>query len=165
MMQPMDERPYLPNYDPKFCQKVGKWAAASCVVWLTIALLTLILVDPSNSRCPGWIIYAGNGEGMSLWLFVGMFTALPTIWICFVVLRWERFSQKVYDAAADNYQPFMTPKFLYDSFKPDPVTFPHNLMFVAVFVLWSLFCTAPLWVMLTNCTDLPTLSGLPQKQP
>ena len=74
----MDERPYLPNYDPKFCQKVGKWAAASCVVWLTIALLTLILVDPSNSRCPGWIIYAGNGEGMSPWLFVGMFTALPT---------------------------------------------------------------------------------------
>lgn len=139
----MDQRPYLPNYDPDFCRKVGRWAAASCVVWLTISLLILSLVDPSNSRCPGWTIYARNGAATSLWFLVGFLTALPTIWICFVTLRWERFSQKVYDSAAGTYQPFMVPKFLSDSFKPDPVTFPHNRMFVVVFVGWSLSARAP----------------------
>jgi hypothetical protein len=43
----------------------------------------------------------------------------------------------VYNAAADTYQPFMMPKFLYDRYKPDPFTFPHNLMFVVVTVGWS----------------------------
>ena len=153
-MQPMDDRPFLPNYNPDFCRKVASWAAASCLVWLTILLLILTLVDPSKGRCPGWTIYAENGAATSMWFLAGMFTALPTFWICFVALRWERFSQKIYDTAADNYQPFMTPKFLYDSFKPDPITFPHNQMFVAVFVGWSLFCTSPLWMMLGNCTNL-----------
>ena len=55
--------------------------------------------------------------------------------------------------AADTYQPFMMPKFLSDSFKPDPVTFPHNRMFVVVFVGWSLFCMSPLWMMLGNCSN------------
>jgi hypothetical protein len=50
-----------------------------------------------------------------------------------------------YDAAADTHQPFMTLKFLYDRYKPDPITFPHNLVFVVVFVGWSLFYTGPLW--------------------
>ena len=155
----MDERPYLPNYDPDFCLKVAKWGAATCVGWLTIALLILTLVDPSNSQCPGWIIHAKNGQATSLWLLMGMFTALPTIWICFVVLRWERFSQMIYDTAAGTYQPFMTPKFLYDRYKPDPFTFPHNRVFVAVNVGWSLFCTGPLWMMLTNCTNVPRYLG------
>jgi len=155
----MDERPYLPNFDPDFCLKVAKWAAATCVVWLTIELLVLTLADPSNSRCPGWAIHAKNGEATSLWFLVGMFTALPTIWICFVLLRWKRFSQTVYDTAAGTYQPFMTPKFLYDRYKPDPVIFPHNLVFVVVCVGWSLFCTGPLWLMLANCTDLPAYLG------
>jgi hypothetical protein len=150
----MDERPYLPNYDPDFCRKVARWSAVSCVVWLIISLLILSFVDPSGSRCPGWIIYAENGSATSLWLLVGMFTALPTIWICFIALRWERFSQKVYDAAADTYEPFMMPKFMYDYHKPDPVTFPHNSVMVAVFLLWSLFCTSSLWIMLGNCTSL-----------
>ena len=153
-MQSMNERPYLPNYDPKFCRKVARISAVSCVVWLMIMLLTLIFVDPSKGKCPGWTIYAQNGAATSLWLLAVMFTALPTFWICFISLRWERFSQKIYDAASDNYQPFLAPKFLYDSFKPDPVFFPHNQVFVAVCVGWSLFCTSPFWLMLGNCTNL-----------
>jgi hypothetical protein len=155
----MDERPYLPNYDPDFCLKALKWGAAACVGWLITALLILTLVDPSNSQCPGWTIRAKNGQATSLWFLVGLFTALPTIWICFVVLRWERFSRTVYDSAAGTYQPFMTPKFLYDRYKPNPVTFPYNPVFVAVSVGWSLFCTGPLWIMLTNCSNLPRYLG------
>jgi hypothetical protein len=64
---------------------------------------------------------------------VGLFAVLPTIWICIIVVRWKHFSQRVHDSAAGTYRPFiMTPKFLYDRYKPDPVTFPHNLLFVVV---------------------------------
>lgn len=155
----MDERPYLPNYDPDFCFEVAKWGAATCVGWLAIALLILTLIDPSTSRCPGWTIYTTKGDAISLWALVGLFTALPTIWICYVVLRWERFSQKIYDSAAGTYQPFMTPSSLYDRYKPDPVTFPHNTVFVFMMVGWSLFCTGPLWLMLANCADIPRYLG------
>jgi hypothetical protein len=157
----MDERPYLPTYDPDFCLKVARWGAATCVGWLTIAVLLLALVDPSNSRCPGWTIYTRNGQATSLWFFVGMFTALPTIWICFVVLRWKRFSQRVYDNAAGTYRGFpnLMPKVLYDRYNPDPFTFPYNPVFVVVIAVWSMFCTGPLWMMLSNCTNLSRYLG------
>jgi hypothetical protein len=148
----MDEHRYLPNYDPDFCLKVTKWGAVSCVAWLILTLLILGLVDPSG--CPGWIIHSKNGQASSLRAFFGIFTALPTIWICFIVVRWKHFSQKVYDSAADSYQPFMMPKLLYERFKPDPVIFPYNRVFVVTIVGWSLFCTNSLWMMLGNCTNL-----------
>src|ERR1700741_489609 len=109
----MDECQRLPNYDPAFCLRVAKWGAATCLAWVTIAVCILAFVDPINSRCPGWTIYDKNGQASSLWLAVGLFTAVPTFWICFIVLRWKRFSQKVYDAAVGKYTPFM-PKALYD---------------------------------------------------
>jgi hypothetical protein len=155
----MDERPHLPNYDSGFCLKVAKWGAAICLGSLTIALLILTLVDPSSSQCPGWTLYTTKGGAISLWVLVGLFTGLPTIWICYIVLRWERFSRTFYDTAAGTRQPFMTPKFLYDRYKPDPVTFPHNDVFVVVMVGWSLFCTGPLWLMLANCTDISRYLG------
>jgi hypothetical protein len=157
----MNERPNLPFYDPDFCLRVAKWGAASCVGWLTIALLILTFVDPSNSRCLGWTIYTTKGAATSLWILVGMFTALPTIWICFIVLRWERFSQKIYDNAAGTYRPYpnLMPQVLYDRYNPDPFTFPYNRVFVVVNVGWSLFCTGPLWLMLTNCTNLSRYLG------
>jgi hypothetical protein len=152
----MDESQRLPNFDPTFCLKVAKWGAAICLALLIIAVCILGLVDPTNSRCPGWIIYDKKaGQATSLWLFVGMFTALPTIWICYIVLRWNRFSQRIYDAAAGRYTPFLLPKVLYDRYKPDPFIFPHNQVFVIVVVGWCLFCTIPLWMMLINCTNLP----------
>jgi hypothetical protein len=153
MDESIDERPELPNYDPDFCLKVTKWAVVSCVGWLTIELLILTLVDPSNSQCPGWFIGGKNGP-ISLWVLVVMFTAIPTIWICYVVLRWERFSQQVYDSAAASYRPFMVRKSLYDRYTPGPVAFPFNLVFVVALVGWSLFCTGPLWMLLAGCTNL-----------
>ena len=103
-----------------------------------------------------------NGRGTSLWVFVGMFTALPTIWICYNVLRWKQFSQNIYDSAAGTYYgpfPNALPKKLYDRYRPDPATFQYNGMFVLVNVFWSLFCTLPLWIMLIGCTNLPRYLG------
>jgi hypothetical protein len=159
----MDERPHLPNYDPGFCLSVTKWGAAICVGWLVCAVLVLTMVDPSNSSCPGWTIHANkNGEATSLWFFVGLFAAVPAMWLCYTVLKWERFSQRTYDRAAGIYYgPWQNtvPKKLLDRYRPDPATFPYNRMHVAVIVCWSLFCTIPLWVMLTYCTSLPRYLG------
>lgn len=158
----MDERPYLPNYDPDFCRMVARWTAATCLAWLICSLLILMLVEPSHGSCPGWTIHSKNGEAQSLWVLVGLFTALPTMWICWIVLRWERFSQKIYDSAKPTYYgpfPNALPKTLYERYRPDPVSFPHNLVFVVVNVGWCLFCMGPLWLMLTNCTSLPHYLG------
>jgi hypothetical protein len=108
------------------------------------------------------MIDAASGRGTSLWVFVGMFTALPTIWICYNVLRWEQFSQSVFDSAAGTYYgpfPNALPKKLYDRYRPDPATFQYNGMFVLVNLFWSLFCTLPLWMMLFGCTNLPRYLG------
>jgi hypothetical protein len=85
----MEERPKLPHYDPDYCLKVAKWAASICVAFLIIELLVLFVVDPTNGRCPGWIIYAKNGSATSLWILVGFLTAAPTVWICYVCFSLE----------------------------------------------------------------------------
>ncbi|MCP3385148.1 hypothetical protein NLM31_32700 [Bradyrhizobium sp. CCGUVB4N] len=159
-MQSTDERSSLPYFDPEFCRKVIQCAAASCVVWLVAAVLILGLVDPSNGRCPGWIIYSTNGQASSLWLFVGLFAALPTIWICYNAIWWDRFVTKVYESAKGTYRPFpnAAPK-LRERYQPDPLIFPYNFTFVVVSVGWSFFCTIPLWVMLSHCMSLPHYFG------
>lgn len=158
-VRPMDENPCLPNYDPAFCLKVAKLGAVACLASLIIEVCILAFVDPATSRCPRWIIHGENGQTTPLWLLVGMFTAAPTAWSCFVVLRWKRFSRIFYDDAAGTYTPFPWPKELYRRYKPDPLTFPYNQMFVEVTLGWSLFCTAPLWIMLASCTNLPRYLG------
>jgi hypothetical protein len=97
-MQPMDERPKLPHYDPDYCLTIAKWTASVCVAVLVIEVLVLTIVDPSAARCPGWIIYATKQSAVSLWVLIDICTALPTIWICYVVFRWDHFSQKAYES-------------------------------------------------------------------
>lgn len=137
----MNERLKLPNFDPGFCLTAIKWAAASCVGWLAAALAILALVDPSGSQCPGWVIHAEKGNATSLWVLVGLFTALPTIWICFLVTIWEQISQKIYDSELRGSNPSCFPGYQRD----------YNGMFAVISIGWSLFCTAPLWIMLTKC--------------
>ena len=154
-MQSMDEKPLLPFYDPNFCRRVVQCAAAICFAWLAIEVGILAFIDPAQGLCPGWTIHAQNGQANSLWLMIVLFTAAPALWICFVALRWERFSQKVYDQAAGTYKPFsVLPKAFYDAHKPDPLIFPYNQVFVVTVTLWCLFCTAPLWMMLDFCTNV-----------
>ncbi|HTO78823.1 MAG TPA: hypothetical protein VMJ31_03510, partial [Methylocystis sp.] len=52
-----EERPELPNYDSDLCGKVVKGAACVCVGLIIAELLVLLLVHPSDDRCPGWIVH------------------------------------------------------------------------------------------------------------
>jgi hypothetical protein len=105
------------------------------MVWLTIELAILILVNPSRGQCPGWIIYARNGEATSVWVLVGFFTALPTLWINFFATRWKYYSEKIYESASND------PRRNHN----------YDANFLIISIGWSLFCTTPLWIMLTKC--------------
>jgi hypothetical protein len=153
-MRPMDEKPFLPFYDPNFCGRVVRLAAVVCLAWLAIEIGILTFIDPAEGKCPGWTIHAENGQATSLWLIVALFTAAPGLWICFGALRWDFFSQKIYDQAAGTHETFtVLPKAFHDAYKPDLLIFPYNQVFVVTMALWCLFCTAPLWIMLSECTS------------
>jgi len=162
----MNERSKLPHYDPDYCLTIAKWTACMCVAVLVIEMLVLIIVDPSAGRCPGWIINATKQSAVSLWVLIGICTALPTIWICYVVLRWEYYAQKLYDDIRYPRSPIFLRLFgrrsRSDSELPD-LSF-ENILFLNFDVLfrdvsigWCLFCTLPFWIMLGDCTDLPKL--------
>jgi hypothetical protein len=167
-MQLMDERPKLPHYDPDYCQLIAKWSASICVGLLVTELLVLLILEPS-SQCPGWTIYAKNGSARwSLWVLAGMFTAAPTIWICYVALRWkQKFSEQMYDSIAYGRPRFPFSGYFSGKSKPDAqdLNFQNiflvnaNWLFLVLNVGWCLFCMAPLWMMLTDCTKLPRYLG------
>jgi hypothetical protein len=82
--------------------------------------------------------------------FVGGGTAAPTIWLCYIVLHWEKVSRRAYDRIASS--PYYM--FLINA----------NGLFLRVNIGWSLFCAIPLWIMITKCTSLsqyPSLSQFP----
>jgi hypothetical protein len=177
-MQSMDQRPKLPHYDPDYCVKIAKWAASVCVGILVIELLVLLFVAPSNDKCPGWTMYSEKGSAtpLPLWILAGIFTGMPTIWICYVVLRWEqKFSQKMYDGIAyrDNRPRFPNfgigskSKLSPQELKPDTqeLNFEQiflldaNAMFLRVSIGWCVFCAFPLMLMITKCTDVARYFG------
>lgn len=152
----MSECPKLPNFDPDYCLKVAKWTAAICLSWLLIELTILSFANPADGHCPGWTIHARNGSGSPVWLLVLMFTAAPAFWICYIVFRWEKFSRIMYDSILGIDPPYSGLMLqIFRRFKPAPDALDNNFLFVVVSIGWSLFCTVPLWLMLTNCTDLP----------
>jgi len=145
----------LPNYNPAFVRKAAIYSAASCVCWLAIALCILTFVDPSNSQCPGWMTQAQNGSPTSLWVIVGLFSAVPTIWICIIVLRWKSFSRKIYRHYT--IQPDgvvgVAPGFFLRKYYP-PANYDYNFLLAGVCLFWSLFSAIPLVFMLMSCTGL-----------
>jgi hypothetical protein len=167
-LQPMNERPKLPHYDPDYCLTIAKWTASMCVAVLVIEVLVLIIVDPSAGRCPGWIINATKQSAVSLWVLIGICTALPTIWICYVVFRWDHFSQKLYESIAyrrsSTFSRLVSLRSKSDAELPD-LNFENiflinfDRLFVRVSIVLWLFCTTPLWVMLANCTQFSRYLG------
>ena len=175
----MDERPKLPHYDPDHCLKIARWAASVCVGIFVIELLVLLFVDPSNGKCPGWTIYSENGSAMPAWLLAGIFSGVPTIWICYVVLRWEqKFSKKMYDGIAYTDSKSMRsifPNFGFGSkykvnaqeLKPESrelnfeqiFLFNANATFLRMCILWCAFCALPLLLMITECTNAARYFG------
>ena len=161
-LQPMNERPKLPHYDPDYCLKIARWTASVCVAVLVIEVLVLIIVDPSAGRCPGWIINATKQSGVSLWVLVGICTALPAIWICYIVFRWDHFSQKAYESIAVRRSSIFSRwgglQGKSDAEVPDLnveniFLINFDRLFLEVNIVWCLFCTLPLWMMLAYCTQ------------
>jgi hypothetical protein len=115
---------------------------------------------PNQAKCPGWALYAENGSATPAWILAGMFTGLPTIWICYVVLRWEQKSQEIYGSIAYG-RPKLPFSFLYERHEPLPkeLNFENiflvnfNWLFLLTCIMWCLFCAAPLLMMVTECTN------------
>jgi hypothetical protein len=148
----MDERAELPNFNPDFCLKVVKRGASVCVALLVIAVIMLIAVGPHNNRCPGWMIYSEAGSASSLRLLVGLCTAAPAIWFCYVVLRWRHVLQKTIDTMMGN-----RPSGLF-GIKQDPALMffvDSNKICVRMTIVFCLLGAFPLWMILANCTELP----------
>ncbi len=161
----MEERPKLPYYDPDYCLKIAKRAAAICVGFLIFELLVLLVVDPRSGRCPGWAQLADDGKFASFWIFVA-FAAPSAFWICYVVFYWDYYSQKTYDDIAYKQQTF---PFL--NFFKKPMHAPRELnieqvfllnfnrLFLEVCIAWCLFCAIPIFLMATSCTSVPRYFG------
>ncbi len=138
---PVEDRPKLPNYDPYFCGKVVRGAAAVCIGLIIAEVLVLLLVHPSDERCPGWIFHPNQQSSASLWLLAGMFSALPGLWMCYVALHWDGYySRKTYDSIVSG--------------SSAPVLMDVNWLMLIVVAGWCLFCAIPLFLMLGHCTPL-----------
>jgi len=139
--QSVEERPKLPNYDPVFCGKIVKGAACVCVGLIIAELLVLLLEHPNDDRCPGWIFHPNQRSAASLWVLAGMLTVLPTLWICYVALRWDDYyARKMYDSIA--YGP------------PGQLLMDARWLVLMVMAAWCLFCAIPLFLMLGHCTAI-----------
>jgi hypothetical protein len=167
-MPPTSERPKLPHYDPDYCLKIAKWTASACVAVLAIEVLVLMIVDPSAGRCPGWMIGATRQSPMSLWVLIGICTALPTMWICYVVFRWDHFSRKAYESLVGRRSSAFS-RLVGLQGKSDAEVSDLNVeniflinfdrLFLEVSIGWCLFCTLPLWMMLADCTRFSRYLG------
>ena len=171
----MDEQPKLPHYDPDYCGKVAKWAAAICIAILFIELLMVLFIAPSD-KCSGWTMYAETGQATYLWLVAAVISGGATTGICYVVLRWrEKFSQELYDGIAYRDDRPVFPyagfgeraKFRPGQIEPskqeldfEQILFVNsNSMFVRMCVAWCLIGALPLFLMITKCTAVPKYLG------
>jgi hypothetical protein len=128
----------LPFFDPDYCLKVARLSSAVCVALLLIELLLLAVLDPQSGNCSHWVIFPGKPSETHIGLLVLLFTALPTAWICFVSVRWQRFSEKMIKGILA---------------RPDLIM-NHNKVFLVVCSGWALFCSIPLWMLVSNCTGV-----------
>jgi len=134
----MNENFRLPFFDPDYCLKAARWSSAVCVGWLLIELILLAALDPQSGSCSNWTIYPGRPSETHVGFLVLLFTAVPTAWICFIVIRWQRFSEKFFKSILQ---------------RPD-LMMNHNKVWLVVCLGWALFCSFPLWIMLSNCTNV-----------
>jgi hypothetical protein len=140
----MNDDSQLHFFDPNRCLKTARWSLMSCVALLALEALVLAIVDPQRGSCSNWIIYQGKPSEAPVWLLMLLFTVVPTAWLCFIVLRWQKFCKRILDAMLD---------------KPDQIV-QVNLLWIVVCVLWTLFCSIPLLVALSECTILARRIGL-----
>ena len=118
-----------------------KGAACVCFGSIIAELLFLLLVHPSDDRCPGWTFHLHQPLAASLWVLTGVFTVLPALWACYVALRWDDYyAGKMYDSLA--YGP------------PEQLLIDGKWMVLVVMAFWCSFCAILLFLMLGQCTAL-----------
>jgi hypothetical protein len=127
----------LPFFDPDYCRKVVQWSSIVCVGWLLIELILLATSNPQTESCSNWTIYPGKPSETHVGWLILLFTAVPTAWICFIAIRWRRYSEKIFN-----------------DFLQRPDLTDSNKLFLIVCSSWALFCSSPLWLMLSNCTNV-----------
>jgi hypothetical protein len=131
----MNEDFRLPFFDPDYCLKVARWSSAVCIAWLLLELI-LLVVSPDKASCPNWTIHPGKPSEVSAQFLVLLFTVLPGAWLSFNAIRKRRFSQRIYKSILEH---------------PE-LNLNYNHLLLVVCVGWALFCSWPLWFMLSNCT-------------
>src|SRR5262249_29400809 len=72
--------------------KVVRIGAVACAAVMAGEVVSLLLVDPSHSRCAGWIIPGKIIGGGSIWGLVGA-VGLWAAWIGFVAIKWDWFAR------------------------------------------------------------------------
>jgi hypothetical protein len=100
-------------------------------------------------------MYSENGTGTSLWILAALFSAVPTICLCYSVLDWDRLMQKMYDQFAGKAPPSKSWLF---GIEQDPAAWflvDSNKLCVRAMIGISLFCAIPLWWIINTCTELP----------
>jgi hypothetical protein len=131
-------------FDPDYCLKVVRWSSGVCVGWLLVELILLALLDPPTGSCSNWTIHRGEPSEVHVGLLILAFTAVPTAWICFVSIQWWRFSEKIVNGILQG---------------PDLIV-DYNKLWLVYCSGWALFCSSPLWIMLSNCTTVLKSLGL-----
>ena len=151
----MTGHPDLPNFDPDYCARVVRIAAAASVVLALITIAILLTVDPSHGQCPGWRFPTKNSGAVSLWFVVTFFTAPAVIWICVIAVRWAWFTQKILDAVTRSERRAAASSWYVAITGLDRATicrFPFNAVWLVAITGWALLSNAALGTILTTCT-------------
>jgi hypothetical protein len=82
-------------FDQPFCGKVVRIGAFACAATLAGDVLFLLLVDPSHSRCAGWVIQGQHGGG-SIWGLVTI-VGLWAAWIGYCATKWDWVARRYVD--------------------------------------------------------------------
>src|SRR5262245_2319597 len=81
------------HLDPHYCGRILRIGAGACIILVLCAVALLTLIDPSNTRCDGWLIAVGNGTSVSIWGLVAI-AAGWTLVTCYYAVTWRRFAQR-----------------------------------------------------------------------
>lgn len=83
------------NFDPEFCRTAVRIGAVVCALIVSIGIVLLSTVDPSATRCPGWVI-PGDSVSEPVWIW-GLFliSGFWTLIVSYYAVTWRSFAQKI----------------------------------------------------------------------
>jgi hypothetical protein len=156
MSLPRDVNKGFANFDPQYCRAVARVAAAVSAVLILCAIIILSTIDPTATRCPGWLIFAENGTSGSMWLFIAI-VAPAGACLCFMAVNWNWFSQRMFDKLnsaeqtlmSDGANEVLSPKERHDTLTV--LLTDINVLFTMVYGGLMFFCAVPLVVIAAKC--------------